>query len=117
MDKTLEFYQTFFMMEVVKRAEIPKNNAEIAFLKDSENGDFALEVTHYKDQETFEQSEYEKRVFDHLAFVVPDLKGLVEKIRDAGHTVTDEPFELSPGHWLAFVEDPDGVLIELIAEG
>ncbi len=113
MDRSMAFYQGVLGMELVRRSAIPKNRAEIAFLKDP-SGEFALELTHYDDQKRFQQAEYMERTFDHLAFRVDDLKGVIDKVKREGHTVTDEPFELSPGHWLAFIEDPDGTLIELI---
>ncbi|MGA1792766.1 MAG: VOC family protein [Thermoplasmatota archaeon] len=113
MERSIAFYKDLLGMELIRRRPIPQNRAEIAFLKDS-GGEFSLELTHYEDQMSFDQAEYMKRTFDHLAFVVEDLRSLVEKVRGAGYNVTDEPFELSPGHWLAFIEDPDGTLIELI---
>jgi lactoylglutathione lyase len=115
LDRSLVFYQELLGMEIVRRRPIPQNRGEIAFLR-SPDGEFALELTHYDDQKEFEQAEYMKRTFDHLAFKVKDLRGLVQRVKDAGYNVTDEPFELSPGHWLAFIEDPDGTLIELIQE-
>jgi len=113
MDRSIAFYENLMGMELVRRRPIPKNRAEIAFLKDP-GGEFSLELTFYEDQKKFDQAEYMNRTFDHLAFVVEDLRSLVEKVREAGYNVTDEPFELSPGHWLAFIEDPDGTLVELI---
>lgn len=113
MDRSISFYSDMLDMELHRRRAILQNRAEIAFLKDP-GGEFSLELTHYDDQKEFLQADYMKRTFDHLAFRVDNLKDLVERIRKAGYTVTDEPFELDPGHWLAFVEDPDGTLIELI---
>ncbi len=113
MDRSIAFYEEILGMEIVRRSPIPENRAEVAFLKDP-GGEFALELTHYDDQLRFQQAEYMERTFDHLAFRVDDLRRVVERVKEAGHKVTDEPFELSPGHWLAFIEDPDGTLIELI---
>ena len=115
MDRSISFYSDLLGMEMEKRRPIPKNRAEIAFLR-SKGSDFSLELTHYEDQVKFEQAEYMNRTFDHLAFHVEDLPALIEKVRSAGYSVTDAPFELSPGHWLAFIEDPDGTLIELIPD-
>ena len=115
MERSLSFYQDLLGMELIRRRPIPKNRAEIAFLR-SPGSDFALELTHYYDQKEFKQADYMDRTFDHLAFGVKDLRGLVNRVRTEGYNVTDEPFELSPGHWLAFIEDPDGTLIELIQE-
>jgi lactoylglutathione lyase len=113
MDRSIAFYRDLFGMEMSERRPIPQNKAEIAFLRDP-GGKFSLELTHYDAQERFEQAEYMSRTFDHLAFRVDDIRRMVERIRSKGFVISDEPFELSPGKWLAFVEDPDGTLIELI---
>lgn len=113
MERSIKFYTELLGMKFVRRKEIPKSNAEIAFLE-SENGN-QLELTWYKDQKEFIVPEYEKSVFDHIAFVVEDMDGLLEECRKRGVTITDEPFYLTPGgSRLAFIEDPDGTLIELI---
>ncbi len=38
----------------------------------------------------------------------------ISSMKNAGLTVTDEPFKLNDDTVIAFVEDPDGTLIELI---
>ncbi|MCK5548856.1 MAG: VOC family protein [Thermoplasmata archaeon] len=114
MDRSIRFYESYFGMKLVSRKEIPQNNAEIAFLE-SEGTNFRLELTWYKTQKMFEQAEYENRVFNHLAFTVDDMDAVIERMRSAGVIITDEPFTLGPGgSKLAFIEDPDGTLIELI---
>jgi catechol 2,3-dioxygenase-like lactoylglutathione lyase family enzyme len=95
--------------------KIPQNGAELVFLQDPEAKGASLELTFYPDQKKFTQADYEDRLFDHLAFEVQDMNKTIEAMREAGVTVTDEPYRLSPkGNLLAFVEDPDGTLIELI---
>ena len=114
MDKSIEFYSKYFGMKLEKRREIKSNNAEIVFLS-SKGTDFRLELTHYRDQKRFDQTVYEDRSWDHLAFEIDDMKSFIEKIKKDKVTVTDEPFKLGPdGPLIAFIEDPVGVLIELI---
>jgi lactoylglutathione lyase len=114
MEKSIEFYESFFGMKLITRREIPQNNAEIAFLE-GEGTNFKLELTWFKSQKRFEQAEYEDRVFDHLAFVVEDMDFMIERMRSGGVTITDEPFALGErGSRIAFIEDPDGTLVELI---
>jgi lactoylglutathione lyase len=114
MERSIRFYEGHFGMRLASRREIPSNNAEIAFLE-SEGVPFRLELTFFRDQKRFEQSEYEHRLFDHLAFTVTGIDDMVKKMKDSGVTVTDEPFTLGPGgSTIAFIEDPDGTLIELI---
>jgi lactoylglutathione lyase len=115
MDKSIDFYTIFLGLTLVSRREIPQNDAEIAFLQDPQGKGCTLELTFYRKQKRFSQPDYEDRVFDHLAFEVKDMAKTIAKMRNEKITITDEPFKLSPtGSLIAFVEDPDGTLIELI---
>jgi len=115
MDRSIDFYTRLLGLKLLGRHEIPQNNAEIAFLQDPEGKGAKLELTLYRDQKRFIQAEYEERIFDHLAFEVKDMEKTISAMRKEEITITDEPFRLSPGGSLiAFIEDPDGTLIELI---
>ena len=115
LNRSLEFYKSFLGLKIVRRMEIAQTNAELVFLQDPEAKGATLELTFYRDQKKFVQADYEDRLFDHLAFEVKDMNKTVEAMRKASVTITDEPYRLSPtGSLLAFVEDPDGTLIELI---
>ncbi|MCW4044333.1 MAG: VOC family protein [Candidatus Bathyarchaeota archaeon] len=115
MERSIDFYTKFLGLRLVSRREIPQNNAEIAFLRDPEAKGALLELTFYRNQKKFLQPDYEDRVFDHLAFEVKDMTKTITEMRKANVTITDEPFRLaSSGSLIAFVEDPDGTLIELI---
>lgn len=94
--------------------EIKQNNAEIAFLQDPKGEGCTLELTFLHDQKKFSQPEYEERLFDHLGFEVTDINKIVAALRKENITITDEPFKLNSNTIIAFVEDPDGTLIELI---
>ncbi len=114
-ERSIGFYTRFLGLQVIKRMEIPQSNAEIVFLQDHEKEGASLELTFYRDQKRFVQADYEDRLFDHLAFVVKDMHRTLEAMREAGVNITDEPYRLTPtGNLLAFVEDPDGTLLELI---
>jgi len=114
-ERSIEFYEKFLTLKLVNRREIPQTKAEIAFLQDAQAKGAMLELTFYREQKKFIQAEYEDRLFDHLAFQVEDMKKTLDAMRKAGVLVTDEPYRLSPkGSLIAFVEDPDGTLIELI---
>jgi lactoylglutathione lyase len=114
-DKSINFYTKLLGLTVLSRREIQQNNAEIAFLRDPQEKGGMLELTYYRDQKRFSQADYEDRVFDHLAFEVEDMNQTIQAMRNAKVTITDEPFKLSDkGSLIAFLEDPDGTLIELI---
>jgi lactoylglutathione lyase len=115
MDRSIDFYSRFLGLKLVNRREIPQNNAEIAFMQDPEARGSTLELTFYRNQKKFVQADYEDRVFDHLAFQANDVNKTLSAMRKEKVTITDEPFRLSQsGPVIAFVEDPDGTLIELI---
>lgn len=114
-DKSIDFYTRLMGLRLQARREIPENNAEIAFLQDPEGKGAVLELTFYRKQTEFVQADYEDRLFDHLAFHVKDMKDTVTRLRNEKVRITDEPFRLSlTGPMIAFIEDPDGILIELI---
>ena len=115
MERSIDFYTELLGLTMLSRREIPQNNAEIAFLRDPQAKGATLELTFYRDQKRFSQPDYKNRVFDHLAFEVNDMNQTMQAMRNAKVTITDEPFKPSPkGSLIAFVEDPDGTLIELI---
>jgi len=115
MERSIDFYTGLLGLKLAGRHEIPQNNAEIAFLQDPEGKGSRLELTFYRNQKKFIQADYEDRVFDHIAFDVEDMEETIAALRREKVTITDEPFRLrSGGSLIAFVEDPDGTLIELI---
>ena len=115
LDRSIAFYVKFLGLKLISRRDISQNNAEIAFLKDPEGKGATLELTCYKNQKRFIQADYENRLFDHLAFEVRNIEATLENMRAEGVIVTDEPFKLgSNGSVIAFIEDPEGILIELI---
>ena len=115
LERSIDFYTRFLGLKVVNRMEIPQTNAEIVFLQDPRAKGSTLELTFYHTQTVFSQPDYEHRLFDHLAFEIKDMNATIETMRREGVTITDEPYRLRPGGLLiAFVEDPDGTLIELI---
>lgn len=115
MDRSIDFYARLMGLKLQSRREIKQNNAEIAFLQDPEEKGAKLELTYYRNQRKFIQADYEERLFDHLAFEIKDMDKTISKLRSEKITVTDEPFRLgSAGPLIAFIEDPDGILIELI---
>ena len=114
MEKSIDFYTRFLGLKLLSRREIKATNAEIAFLQDATGEGCTLELTFYRDQKKFSQSEYDERLFDHLGFEIGDLDGTIATLRKEKVAITDEPFKLNSNTTIAFIEDPDGTLIELI---
>jgi ribonuclease HI len=114
MEKSIDFYSRFLGLKLLSRREIKRTNAEIAFLRDAEGRGCTLELTLFRNQQKFAQPIYEERLFDHLGFEVADINETLAAMRNENITITDEPFEFNEKTTIAFVEDPDGTLIELI---
>ena len=114
-ERSIDFYTRLMGLKVLSRREIKANSAEIVFLRDPKCEGCTLELTFYRSQNKFLQPAYEERLFDHLAFVVQSMDQTIAALRKENVTITDEPFKLAPnGATIAFIEDPDGTLIELI---
>ena len=114
MERSIDFYSKFFGLKLLSRREIKQTNSEIAFLQDAAGKGCTLELTFYRNQTRFAQPVYEERLFDHLGFEVADMNKTLATVRKENVIVTDEPFKLNEKTTLAFIEDPDGTLIELI---
>ena len=113
-ERSIDFYSRLLGLKLLSRREIKATNAEIVFLQDAEGKGCKLELTYYCNQKRFSQPDYEERTFDHLGFEVTDLDKTIGVLRKENVVITDEPFEFSEHTTIAFIEDPDGTLIELI---
>jgi lactoylglutathione lyase len=114
MERSIDFYSKFLGLKLLSHHEIKQTNAEIAFLQDVEAKGCKLELTFFRNQDKFAQHDYEERLFDHLGFEVIDINKTLEAMRKEKIVITDEPFKFNEKTTIAFVEDPDGTLIELI---
>jgi len=115
LERSIDFYTRFLGLKVLSRREIKQTNAEIVFLQDPKGEGCTLELTFYRNQKKFMQPEFEDCLFDHLGFTVADINQTIAAMRKEKVTITDEPFKFgSTGTVIAFVEDPDGTLVELI---
>lgn len=115
MEKSIDFYTRLLNLKLLSRREIKQNNAEIAFLQDPEGKGCTLELTFFRNQKKFTQPDYEERLFDHLGFTISNMNQTLDAMRKENIVISDEPFKLGPnGPTIAFIEDPDGTLIELI---
>jgi len=109
MDRSIEFYTKQVGLQFVNRREIKQNNAEIAFLKDSDVG--ALELTHWRDKKSLAEGDN----FDHIAFETENIEAKVAELRSHGVTIAMEPYSLQGStSKIAFIKDPDGNWLELI---
>ena len=113
LDQSIEFYTDVLGMKLLRKNDYPGGRFTLAFLgygDESENT--VLELTHNWDTDSYDKGEG----YGHIAIEVDDVYQAVEDIRNRGGKVTREAGPMKSGtRVLAFVQDPDGYAIELLA--
>jgi lactoylglutathione lyase len=112
LQKSIDFYTKLLGMKVAGRCKIEQTKGETVTLQ-SEEGGFTLELNHYEDNSPYNTPYAAGEGLDHLAFKVDNLDKALEETRSAGYRVILE-MKANGGRW-AYIEDPDGIWIELFA--
>jgi lactoylglutathione lyase len=110
MQKTIEFYRLLGLKLLDGPLHYP-GNADMAFVGADWNSYIEL-VSDLEDHPPYAIGNR----YEHLALELDgDFPAEIEKLRAAGVKVTSGP-KKSPGggRWLAFVEDPNGIPVELL---
>lgn len=110
LESNLYFFSLLGVHEV-RRKEHEEGRFTLVFLSTGTEGDNAeIELTYNWDQtESYSQG----RNFGHLAFVVPDIYALCQKLQENGIVIARPPRD---GR-MAFVRSPDNISVELLQEG
>ena len=111
--RSLEFYTRTMGMKQVEKGTM-KAGGKYILLKNEES-EQRLELNYYPPNTKFYEEYYEGSELDHLAFWSKDVRKDCKKLLANGATVAVEPWDES-GYTLAFVQDPDGIWIELIGK-
>jgi lactoylglutathione lyase len=115
LDRSLAFYTDVLGMRLLRRKDYPGGRFTLAFVGYGDERDHTvLELTH-----NWDTSRYEIGTgYGHIALGVDDIQAVCEDIRAKGGKVVREPGPMKNGTTvIAFVEDPDGYKVELIAMG
>jgi lactoylglutathione lyase len=108
LERTLEFYQRVFGLEVTRRHESPRGS-KLAFLA-VPNSDEEIEITYFPGSGPVKVQED----LMHLAFEVESMKAFQEHLDQIGVPLSDGPTQSSSGSVFAFVDAPEGYEIEVI---
>lgn len=108
LERTLEFYQRVFGLEVTRRHESPRGS-KLAFLA-VPNSDEEIEITYFPGSGPVKVQED----LMHLAFEVESMKAFQEHLDQIGIPLSDGPTQSSSGSVFAFVDAPEGYEIEVI---
>ncbi|MFL0796779.1 MAG: lactoylglutathione lyase [Cellvibrionaceae bacterium] len=114
LEKSIAFYTEIFGMTVARRKDYPEGKFTLAFLGYGDEAENTmLELTHNWDTDSYDLG----NGFGHLAIGVEDVYAACERIREQGGEIVREPGPMKHGSTiLAFVKDPDGYMIELLAK-
>jgi lactoylglutathione lyase len=110
LEKSMEFYTKLLGMKVKGRSKVEQTKGETVGLE-SEKGGFALELNYYEKGSPYSTKYVAGEGLDHLAFQVENLDKALAEARKAGYPTKLE-MKAGGGRW-AYIEDPDGIWIEL----
>ena len=113
LDKSINFYTDILGMKLLRKKDYPDGKFTLAFVGyGDEKNNSVIELTHNWDTDSYDLGSG----FGHLAIEVDDVYAAAEKIRAQGGKIIREPGPMNAGTTIiAFVQDPDGYEIELLA--
>ena len=112
LDASLAFYCDQLGMKLLRRRDFPGGQFTLAFVGYGDESETAvLELTHNWDGRRYDRGDG----YGHIAIGVDDAYAFCAALRDRGVPVVREPGPMQHGTTvIAFVEDPDGYLVEVI---
>jgi lactoylglutathione lyase len=113
LERSIAFYTEVLGMRLMRRKDYPSGEFTLAFLGYQDEAEAAaLELTHNWGVTQYQMG----NAYGHLALEVDDVYAAVERIRARGGKIIREAGPMNAGNTIiAFVEDPDGYQIELLA--
>ncbi len=114
MDRSLRFYCDVLGMQLARRQPVPETDGEWAELRSS-GSEQMLELNWYPEGSTFFKGPYRSgNELDHIAFECEDVERAYHELLAKGARPGHPPF-MEGRTLLAYVQDPDGIWIELCA--
>ena len=113
LEKSIQFYTEVLGMKLLRQKDYPDGKFTNAFIGyGDESSQCAIELTYNWDTASYDLG----NGFGHLAIEVDDVYLATDKIRQAGGKIIREAGPMNAGTTIiAFVADPDGYQIELLA--
>jgi lactoylglutathione lyase len=110
LEQSIKFYTQVLGMKLKGRSRIESTKGETVSLE-TEDGGFTLELNYYDKNSPYFTEYSPGEALDHLAFGVDDLGKALESARSGGYRIISE-HKSNENKW-AYVEDPNGIWIEL----
>jgi len=114
LEASVKFYTTLLGMKVRDRNTIAATKGTVVELVNEEGG-YPIELNYYEKGSSFDTKYEVGEGLDHLAFAVKDLDAALAEAETAGHPVVLKMKE--PGSRYAYIQDPNGIWIELAQFG
>ena len=118
LDKSLAFYREALGMNEIRREVFDEGGFTLSFIGYGEEAtSTVIELTYNHDGRSYSHG----NAFGHIALETDDIEGVVGRLKSRGVNVLREPGPMTFANRdggrdvIAFVEDPDGYRIELIA--
>lgn len=114
LEESLKFYCDVLGMKLLRKHDFPSGKFTLAFVGYGEESDTTvLELTHNWDVSGYELGD----AYGHIAIGVDDVYAACDRIRERGGNVVRDAGPMKGGTAvIAFVEDPDGYKVEIVAE-
>ncbi len=114
MEESVRFYTTAFGVKQAFELSRPETGEPwIVYLY---VGDGQFIELFYGGEKEYSWDEHD-RAYNHVCFTVEDIHAAVKQIEDAGYTMRKAPKIGIDGNWQAWIDDPDGVRIEIMQLG
>lgn len=112
LDRALMFYTEILGMQLLRKKDYPEGRFTLAFVGyRDEREEAAIELTHNWDTSSYELG----NGYGHIAIEVEDAYDTCAQIKAKGGHVVRDAGPMKHGQTvIAFVQDPDGYMIELI---
>lgn len=112
LDESMRFYQDLIGLKATNTLRL--EDCTLYYLKDEKSG---VEIELTLNDETLEEGYKIGSAFGHFAFETEDMEELSQKVEDMGYEWVYEPYFMEEaGFSVAFINDPDGNMIEFISK-
>jgi lactoylglutathione lyase len=114
LDESLRFYCDVLGMKLLRKHDFPSGKFTLAFVGYGDEAETTvLELTHNWDVSSYDLGD----AYGHIAIGVDDVYAACDRIRERGGKVVRDAGPMKGGTAvIAFVEDPDGYKVEIVAE-
>jgi len=110
MKKSIDFYTKFLGMEDKGHSRIEVSKGDVVYLESGDRN-VGIELNHYDAKSPFNTKYVAGEGLDHLAFGVDYLDASLKLAKKLGYKVAKD-VKTEKSRW-AYVEDPNGIWIEL----